>query len=221
MSFIHPFHRASVFIVCDQTLLRAGHKRLVERQGGFRVVGEAEDPGRAVARAMGLFPDVAFFDLRLSGHSGLRWFERWKAVHTACRLLAVLPQSSGYVREALEAGCDGLVAHESEPIEVTMALETITMGHRYLSQLFGDRAGGSPPNSPPPQKEPPRRDFDPETVQLLRLMALGHTEREIAITLGLPPAVTRKRCHEAKRLCGCASQIEVSRFAIRMGFLPE
>ena len=197
-----------VFLVCDTGLLLAGLGRVYARWPRVEVVGSLDSPEDGCELAADARPDVVVLDFRRAGAVELEQVSRWKS-GVGGRLLLVRSESQvAPLRKIFEAGADGVLAQEAQPREVYLALELLAAGHTFLSPRL--------------RQHPFRRSLsDPLSCDLLRLLALGLTPKEITEELELEPTEFSRRKEELLLQLGSPAPTELTRLAIREGLLPK
>ena len=206
-----------VVLVDDHAILRSGLRRVLDAEPDIEVVGEAESAERAVFEALANKPDVVVMDLVMPGKSGI---EGMPAVFQAApdvRVLVLSMQDDPrYVREAFEAGAAGYVLKEAADTEVVGALRAVAAGERYVHPTLGARLVAAE------AEERKRAEADPLSErerEVLRLLALGHTNQEIAkmLYISVRTAETH-RAHIMQKL-RLSSRAELVRYALENGLI--
>ena len=167
-----------VILVDDHAILRAGLRRVLEAEPDIEVVGEAESADRAVFESLSSRPDVVVMDVVMPGKSGIEGMPALlQAVPEAKVLVLSMQDDPRYVREAFEVGASGYVLKEAADTEVVGAVRAVAAGERYVHPTLGARLVAAE------AEERKRAEADPLSErerEVLRLLALGHTNQEIA-----------------------------------------
>src|SRR6202167_4575991 len=174
--------QVSVLLVDDHAVVREGYRRLLERRGDIVVVGEAADADKAYALFCRLEPQIVVMDITLPGTSGIESMRRMLLSKPDARVLIFsMHEDAIFARRALQAGAFGYVTKASAPNVLVDAINTVAAGKKYLSpevaqklalnEFIRDQAD-----------ELSAREFE-----VLRLLAQGHSIREIAESMGLNP----------------------------------
>jgi two-component system response regulator NreC len=167
-----------VLLVDDHAILRAGLRRVLEAEEDIEVVAEAESAERALFEALEAKPDVAVVDVVMPGKSGIEATPDLVHAVPDMRILVLSMQDDPrYVRAAFEAGASGYVLKEAADNEVVGAVRTVAAGERYVHPALGARLVTAE------VEERKRAEADPLSErerEVLRLVALGHTNQEIA-----------------------------------------
>jgi two-component system, NarL family, response regulator NreC len=208
-----------VLIVDDHAVVRSGLRRVLEAEGDLEVVGEAGDLRTAVFETRAQKPAVVLMDLVMPGGSGIEaTVAVLKEAPEATVLVLSMQDDPRYVREAFEAGASGYVLKEAADAEVVEAIREVAGGGRYVHPALGARLVAAD------AEERARADADPlsdREREVLRLLALGHTNQEIAKMLYLSVrTVETHRAHIMQKL-RLTTRAELVRYAIDTGLLEE
>ena len=208
-----------VLVVDDHAVVRAGLTRILDAEPDIEAVAEAPNGERAVFEAMEHQPDVVLMDVVMPGKSGIEATrEVLQAVPSTTVLVLSMQDDPRYVREAFEAGASGYVMKEAADDEVVDAVRAVASGQRYLHPALGARLLEAESEERRRAAEDPLSDRERE---ILRLLALGHTNQEIAkmLYVSVRTAETH-RAHIMQKL-GLTSRAELVRYALGEGMLDE
>jgi two-component system, NarL family, response regulator NreC len=206
-----------VVLVDDHAILRSGLRRVLDAEPDIEVVGEAESAERAVFEAIANKPDVVVMDVVMPGKSGIEGMPAvLQAVPDVKVLVLSMQDDPRYVREAFEVGASGYVLKEAADTEVVAALRAVAAGERYVHPTLGARLVAAE------AEERKRADADPLSErerEVLRLLALGHTNQEIAkmLYISVRTAETH-RAHIMQKL-RLSSRAELVRYALENGLI--
>jgi two-component system, NarL family, response regulator NreC len=208
-----------VLIVDDHAILRAGLRRVLEAEPDIEVVGEAPSAERAVFEAIAGRPDVVLMDVMMPGKTGIEGMPAvLQAVPDAKVLVLSMQDDPRYVREAFEAGAAGYVLKEAADSEVVGAVRAVAGGERYVHPALGARLVAADADERRRAEEDPLSDRERE---VLRLLALGHTNQEIAKVLFISVRTAEThRAHIMQKL-HLSSRAELVRYALDEGVLDE
>jgi len=199
----------------DHQVVRAGLRLLLERAGGFEVVSEAGDAESAVRTVLGHKPDVLVLDLNMPGDlPSLDAIPRVAEASSATKVVVLTMQEDPeFARRALRAGAVGYVLKEAADAELVEAVRRAAAGETYLNPRLGAALAAAPERDSAPDNLTERE------VEVLRLIALGHTNAEIASTLFLSVrTVETHRAHLGQKL-DCSTRAELVRYALDRGLL--
>jgi two-component system response regulator NreC len=206
-----------VVIVDDHAILRAGLRRVLDAEPDIEVVGEAPSAERAVFESIAGHPDVVLMDVMMPGKSGIEGMPAvLQAVPTAKVLVLSMQDDPRYVREAFAAGAAGYVLKEAADSEVVGAVRAVAAGERYVHPALGARLVAAEAEERRRAEEDPLSDRERE---VLRLLALGHTNQEIAKALYISVRTAEThRAHIMQKL-RLSSRAELVRYALDNGLL--
>ena len=208
-----------VLVVDDHAVVRAGLRRVLDAESDIETVGEAANVDRAVFEAMEHKPDVVLMDVMMPGKSGIEGMPAlMQAVPDTKVLILSMQDDPRYVQEAFDAGASGYVLKEAADTEVVAAVRAVAGGERYVHPALGARLVEAA------AAERKRAQVDPlsdREREVLRLLALGHTNQEIAkmLYISVRTAETH-RAHIMQKL-GLGSRAELVRYALSEGLLDE
>lgn len=209
-----------VLIVDDHTLVRSGLRLLLEAEGGFTVEDEAGDAEAAIRLARLHKPDVILLDVVLPGRSGIEAAPELLAVAPHTHLLVLSMQDDpSYVRQAFGAGASGYLLKEAADDDLVQAVREVAAGNRYVHPALGARLAAAEAEAKARAESDPLSERERE---ILRMLALGHTNQEIAklLFISVRTAETH-RAHVMQKL-RLSTRAELVRHAIRQGLLePE
>ena len=158
-----------VLIVDDHAIVRSGVRRLLEATPGFEVVGEAADADEALRRARFDTPDVVVLDIGLKGRSGLDIVEELRQMGPRVVILSMQDEPA-YARKAFELGAQGYVVKDAADEELADAIDAVLGDRIYVHPALAARLVMGEPED----------DLTERERQILRLIALGYTNQEIA-----------------------------------------
>jgi DNA-binding NarL/FixJ family response regulator len=206
-----------VLIVDDHAVVRSGLHLLLDAEEAIEVVGEAGDVRTAVFEAREKKPDVVLMDVVMPGQSGIEGVPLVLKEAPGAKVLVLSMQDDPrYVREAFAAGASGYVLKEAVDSDVVAAVQEVAAGGRYVHPALGARLVSSEAEALAREEADPLSERERE---VLRLLALGHTNQEIAgmLYISVRTAETH-RAHIMQKL-GLASRAELVRYAISRGLL--
>ena len=208
-----------VVIVDDHAILRAGLRRVLDAEPDIDVVGEAPSAERAVFEAISGQPDVVVMDVMMPGKTGIEGMPAvLQAVPQTKVLVLSMQDDPRYVREAFAAGASGYVLKEAADSEVVGAVRAVAAGERYVHPSLGARLVAAEAEEQRKAEADPLSDRERE---VLRLLALGHTNQEIAKALFISVRTAEThRAHIMQKL-RLTSRAELVRYALAEGMLEE
>ncbi|MDX6448921.1 MAG: hypothetical protein QOD08_1384 [Gaiellaceae bacterium] len=208
-----------VVVVDDHAVVRSGLKLLLDSHDDIEVVGDAGNAQDAVFRVRELTPDVILLDLVMPGEGGIEVMPKLlKEAPKAKVLVLSMQDEPSYVREAFAAGASGYVLKEAADQEVVNAVREIAGGGSYVHPTLGARMVTAEAAERAAAEADPLSDRERE---ILRLLALGHTNQEIAklLYISVRTAETH-RAHIMQKL-RLGTRAELVRHALAHGLLDD
>jgi two-component system, NarL family, response regulator NreC len=208
-----------VLIVDDHAVVRSGLKLVLEAEEDIEPVGEAGTARDAIFQNRSLKPDVILLDVVMPDGSGLDAIPTLLHEGPEAKVLVLSMQDDPqYVKQAFAAGASGYVLKEAADKEVVAAVREVASGGRYVHPELGARLVAAETEAAKRADEDPLSDRERE---VLRLLALGHTNQEIAkqLFISVRTAETH-RAHIMQKL-RLSSRAELVRYALAQGLLEE
>jgi two-component system, NarL family, response regulator NreC len=211
--------KIGVLIVDDHAVVRSGLRYVLEAEEDIDVVGEAADARHAVFETRATKPDVVLMDVVMPGKNGIEAIpDVLKDAPDAKILILSMQDDPRYVREAFAAGAAGYILKEAADTDLVAAVREVAAGGRYVHPALGARLVAAD------AEERRRADDDPLSDRerdVLRLLALGHTNQEIAgkLYISVRTAETH-RAHIMQKL-RLSTRAELVRYALAQGLLAD
>jgi DNA-binding NarL/FixJ family response regulator len=213
--------RIRVCIAEDHATVREGLRVLLQSQADLEIVAEAASGALAVQVAETLRPDVLLLDISMPGLNGL---EVTRIVKAKCPTVAVViltrHDDEAYVHQLLAAGASAYVLKQSPSTELLVAIRAAARGERHLDRALAARAAdaylsrhGEPTANPP--------SITGREESVLRLMALGHSNKEISARLVISVKTVEVHKANAMRKLSLKGRIDVVRYAMLNGWLED
>lgn len=202
----------------DHGVVRSGLRRILDAEDDLSVVGEAASIAEAVELAADAQPDVFVMDIGLPDGSGVAGTADVLAVSPATRVLMLTVHDDvAYLRRAFDAGAAGYLLKEAADVELVAAVRQVAAGHQYVHPTMG--AALLAPDVPPARLAGPGGELSERELEVLRLIALGLTNPEIAERLYVSVrTVESHRAHIQQKL-NVRSRAELVRLAREAGIL--
>jgi two-component system response regulator NreC len=202
----------SIVLADDHTVVRRALRMLLEEEPGFEVVAEAEDADGAIRYVRGHKPDVLILDLNMPGRPSLEAIPEMQEASPETRIVVLTMQKEpAFARQALQLGVLGYVLKEAADDELVQAVRSAAAGDTYLQPALGARLAAEP--------EGAATDLSERETDVLRLIALGHTNAEIAEKLYISVrTVETHRAHIQQKLRR-TTRAELVRYALEHGLV--
>jgi len=208
-----------IVVVDDHAVVRSGLRLLLAAEDDLAVVGEAGNAREAVFEVRARKPDVILLDVVMPGESGIEALPKLLHEAPGAKVLVLSMQDDpNYVREAFAAGASGYVLKEAADTEVVAAIREVAAGGRYVHPELGARLIDAETAAARRAEEDPLSERERE---VLRLLALGHTNQEISkqLYISVRTAETH-RAHIMQKL-RLSSRAELVRYALEQGLLEQ
>jgi two-component system response regulator NreC len=208
-----------VLIVDDHAVVRSGIRLLLAAEEDIEPVGEAGSVREAIFQARALEPDLVLLDIVMPDGSGLDAVPQLLHEHPELKILVLSMQDDPqYVRQAFAAGASGYVLKEAADVEVVGAIREVARGGRYVHPELGARLVAAEAAERRRAEEDPLSERERE---VLRLLALGHTNQEISkqLYISVRTAETH-RAHIMQKL-RLQTRAELVRYALEQGLLEQ
>ena len=207
-----------VLLADDHHVVREGFRRIVEDAGDMKVVAEAADGREAIEQVKKTSPDVAVIDISMPGMDGLEVISQLRYSHPELPILILtMHEEEQYVVRAISAGAMGYVTKRVAPEQLVEAIRKVHEGRRYLTESAAEMLAlrmtrGADGTSP-------LDSLSDREIQVLRRLALGHTNREIAEAYNISvKTVDTYRLRLLQKL-NLRNNAELTRFAIQAGLI--
>jgi two-component system response regulator NreC len=199
-----------IVIADDHQVVRTGLKLLLDAEDDFEVVAEAGDVASASRTVLGYKPDVLVLDLNMPDGSSLPAIPKMLSDSPGTNIVVLTMQEDpAFAREALQAGARGYVLKEAADTELVEAVRMAAQGRTYLHPELGAKIA-----SEPPRPAGPPDDLSEREVDILRLIALGHTNAEIAEQLFLSVRTVESHRAHIQQKTRLSTRAELVRYAL-------
>ena len=214
--------RLRILLADDHVVVRQGLKLLLEGQQDMVVVAEAGDGASAIQLSQELRPDVVIMDISMPGMNGLIATRTLKRVLPDSVIVTLTRHSDdAYLQELMRAGASAYVLKQSAPVELIQAIRACAAGGQYLDSALTARvtAGFLGRDLKKPNQSgttPSERESE-----VLRLIAAGYSNKEIASRLTLSVKTVEAHKANAMRKLGLNGRIDIVKYAILQGWLKD
>lgn len=212
-----------ILLADDHVTVREGVKMIINAQADMEVVAEAADGRGAVAEAEAVRPDVVVMDVSMPRVNGLKATEMLTECCPEVKVLALTRhQDDGYLQQLLRAGAAGYVLKQSRPAELLQAIRAIGGGGSYLDPaVAGKVIGDYGRRRQPVTTVAGAGTLSSREEEVLRLIAWGYSNKEIAARLDLSVKTVETHKANAMHKLQMRSRIDIVRFALLQGWLED
>lgn len=213
--------KLGIFLADDHVILREGLKALIDSQADMRCVGEASDGKAAVAGAQSLSPDVVVLDVSMPKLNGFQATEQIVKCCPGSRVLSLTRHSEdSYVQQLLKAGASGYVLKQSSSAVLLTAIRTVAAGQSYLDPAVTAKVVGGYLGKSEARKTG-RPDPSEREKEVLRLIAVGYSNKEVAGQMSLSVKTVEVHKANAMRKLKMRGRIDIVKFAVLQGWLDD
>jgi DNA-binding NarL/FixJ family response regulator len=210
-----------ILLVDDHAVVREGLKRLIAEQPDIEVVGEASDGHEAIEHVKTLRPDVVMMDVSMPRLSGVEATRELKGICPATRILALtVHEDEAYVREFLKAGAAGYLLKRAPTEELVRAIRAVAGGGVYIDPRVTTRLVQML-SQPERASTSTTLDLSERETEVLRLIAQGYANKEIAAQLDLSVKTVETYKARSMEKLGLRSRVDIVRVAVERGWLQR
>ena len=203
-----------IVLADDHAVVRSGLRLLLDAEEGLEVVAEAGEIDTTKRMVRAHRPDVLVLDLNMPGPESLPSIPELSQ-HTAIVVLT-MQNDPAFARQALQSGAKGYVLKEAADTELVQAVQAAAQGRTYLNPELGARMAAAPP-----APEGPPDDLTEREVQILRLIALGHTNAEIGRQLYLSVRTVESHRAHIQQKTRRSTRAELVRYALDHSLIDD
>lgn len=211
-----------VYLIDDQSMVRAAFKTLLNQQAGLTVVGECGDARAAFADLPQIRPDVILLDITMPGLSGIDAISKIRKIVPRAKIVMLTAhEGQTFVEQALRAGAEGYLSKDSNESELALAIQAVHRGDPYVSPRVSgglvNQVRGTIGGAPAPASQ--LGSLTPREREVFQLLAVGLCNKEVARDLAISLGTAKKHRENLQRKLDCHSAAELARLAIREGLL--
>lgn len=215
--------RIRVLVADDHAVVREGIRHVLSAATGFEVIGEALEASEVMPLAQAHRPDVVVLDITMPGESGLEILPRLRAALDDVKVLVLsMHDHPQYVMEAVRAGANGYVLKDARPAELREAIRAIYRGESFFTpSVAGQLSEGLRQEAEHEERRGLVQSLTSREQEVLRRIAEGRTNKEIAAELGISPRTVESHRESLMRKLRIRTIAGLTRFALETGLLAE
>ena len=211
-----------IFLADDHAVVRAGLKTLVDGQSDMIVVGEASDGQSVLEQTRDCVVDVVIMDISMPQLNGAEATAQLRQLCPDVKVLALsVHEDTGYLRKLLEAGASGYVLKRSAADTLIQAIRMVAAGGVYLDPAIAGKVVGSLLGKSLVVRDPAAAELSERETDVVRLIAQGYSNKEIATQLSLSVKTVETYKARAMEKLGVESRVALVRYALQRGWLQE
>jgi len=215
--------KKKILLVDDHPLFRAGLKSLLVDNHSFQIIGEAGDGQEAIRLTKTLKPDLVLMDISLPDKSGIEITRELKNLFPEILIMIVSMHAKiDFITEAFRAGALGYVIKESAAERLVQGLETVARGEYFLDSSLSHKVVEKILGFPTREAKITDEKYaglTPREEQVLRLLAEGHSAREVGEKLFISPKTVENHRASIMDKLDLHSTLELIRYAVRLGLI--
>lgn len=202
-----------ILIADDHAVVRTGIRALLETESDLEIVGEAADGVETLSLIGTLHPDLVLLDITMPPENGIKTARQVLEIHPETKVLFLtVHEDEDLLREALRAGASGYIIKRAEEHEIIRAIHTALRGDIYVHPAM-TRALLDKPVTTEHRRERPAFQPTPRELDVLRLLAKGNTNRQIAGLLGISTRTVENHRANLMGKLGLSSRVELVSYA--------
>jgi two-component system response regulator NreC len=209
-----------ILLADDHVTVRHGLKLLIDGQPDMKVIFEASDGRSAIDKALELKPDVVVMDISMPGMNGLLATRTLKERQPDAAIITLTRHGDdAYLQELLRAGVSGYVLKQSAPAELLQAIRAAAAGGQYLDSTLTARVTAGFLAKDGKRVGKSGATISQREADVLRLIASGYSNKEIAGRLALSVKTVEAHKANAMRKLGLTGRIDIVKYALLQGWL--
>lgn len=208
----------NLLLVDDHSVLRSGLRMLLDSYEDLLVLGEADSGEAALEKVKELNPDVVLLDISMPGMGGMSALKKITQISKAKVLMLTMHADEEYLKEVLQAGASGYVLKQAADSELVRAIREVARGQIYVDSKMAQNLVKAIYHS---AKNKSRQDSNltEREKEVLKLIALGHTNKEIAEMLMVSVKTVESHKTRIMEKIQCQKRSEMVRYAIENGYI--
>ena len=212
--------RLRILLADDHAIVRQGLKLLIDADPEMTVVGEAADGDAVVTQAQALQPDIVIMDISMPRTSGLAATRTLKQRQPGLVVLVLTRhEEDRYLQELLRAGASGYVLKQSPPPQLLQAIRAVASGGIYLDPAVTARVADGLLDGRQDGSRAPAAVISDRESEVLRLVAVGHSNKEVAARLSISVKTVEVHKANAMRKLGLSGRVDLIRYGVLQGWL--
>jgi two-component system, NarL family, response regulator NreC len=220
LTMTEPARSLRILLADDHVIVRHGLKLLIDGQPDMTVIAEVSDGDAAVQRAVALKPDVIVMDISMPGMNGLAATRTLRQLRPDAAIVTLTRHSDdAYLQELLRAGVSGYVLKQSAPTELLQAIRAAAAGGQYLDSALTARVTAGLLGKQGKGVGRPTAAVSERESEVLRLIASGYSNKEIAARLSLSVKTVEAHKANAMKKLDLNGRIDIVKYAVLQGWL--
>ncbi len=214
--------KIGVLLIDDHAVLRGGLRLIIDSQEDMQVLGDTGEGGEAVVLCKRHKPDVILLDLSLHEENGLHVLAELKSCCPDVKVLVLtMHDSEAYFSEVMRLGGSGYILKKVADVELVTAIRTVNRGEIVVDPVLTRKVLNSLYGAKAKTKKSSHTELTPREREVLRLVALGYTNKQVADALVISVKTVESHRYNIKDKLSLNKRSELVRYAIKEGLLEE
>lgn len=215
-------NKLKILLADDHQIIRDGLQNLINAEPDMTVIGAVGDGRAAWEQVKALQPDVVVMDISMPGMSGAEAAERIKREFPNVKIIALTAfEESGYIGQMLQAGASGYVLKLAAAEELIKAIRIVAAGGAYLDATVASKVVSNYARQKTPKTAAHANSLTAREEEVLRLVAQGYVNKEIAAQLGISVKTVETHKINLMEKLELNSRAEIVRYALNRGWLQD
>lgn len=211
-----------ILLADDHAMIRDGVKALINGEPDLEVVGEASDGREAWHKVKSLQPDILILDITMPDLNGVQATERIKRDAPKVKVLILTAhEDKGFLQQVLQAGASGYMLKRAASAELIRAIRIVAAGDVYIDPEIASKIVTSYVGRQSAKESVQRGDLSEREEEVLRLVAWGHSNKEIATRLNISVKTVEGHKSKIMEKLGLKNRVEIVRYALHRGWLQD
>ena len=209
-------------LVEDFQTVRDGIRLLLDSETDMEIVSEVDNGALAITRVREVCPDIIVMDISMPELNGLKATQRIKKIDSEVKIIILTRhKDTAYLQQLINAGVSGYVLKQSSSTELVRAIRAVSKGSSYIDPALTDKIFGSYARKSTPLRGELKAELTDRESEVLRQIAWGYSNKEIAHSLELSVKTIEAHKANAMKKMNFLSRIDIVRYAILQGWLEE
>ncbi len=211
-----------VMLADDHAMIREGVKALINGQPDMEVVGEAGDGREAWHKVKSLQPDILILDITMPDLNGVQATERIKRDAPKVKVLILTAhEDKGFLQQVLQAGASGYMLKRAASAELIRAIRIVAAGGIYIDSEIASKIVTNYVGRQSAKESVERDDLSEREEEVLRLVAWGHSNKEVAARLNISVKTVEGHKSKIMEKLALKNRVEIVRYALHRGWLQD
>lgn len=215
-------NKLKIMLVEDFQTVRDGIRLLLDSEADIEIVSEVDNGALAIAQVREVSPDIIVMDISMPELNGLKATQRIKKINSDIKIIILTRhKDTAYLQQLINAGVSGYVLKQSSSTELVQAIRAVSKGNSYIDPALTDKVFGGYTRKSTPLRGELNAELTERESEVLRQIAWGYSNKEIAHSLDLSVKTIEAHKANAMKKMNFFSRIDIVRYAMLQGWLEE